>query len=259
MDNPNAPTRETVLDVKHYTDKTFKFTTTRPKSFRFRSGEFIMLGLDGEKKPLLRAYSVASPSWADEVEFYSIKVENGPLTSRLQHIKPGDEIVLGGKPVGSLVLDALLPGKRLFMFSTGTGIAPFASLVRDPETYEKFDAVILTHTCRKKKELAYGVELVENVSNDPLVGEFVGEKLTHITSVTREDYPLKHRITHLIETDRLFEIIGTGPLSPETDRAMICGSLEMTRDIAALMGQAGLKEGANSNPGSYVIEKAFVG
>ena len=161
--NPNAPTEETVLSVEHFTDRLFRFEISRPASFRFRSGEFIMIGLpktEEQRKPLMRAYSVASPAWDEKLEFYSIKVPDGPLTSRLQKIKEGDTLLLGKKPVGTLVLDALLPGKRLYMFSTGTGIAPFASLIRDPETYERYDQVILTHTCRQKAELSYGLRLV---------------------------------------------------------------------------------------------------
>ena len=258
-DNPNAPTSETVLSVKHFTDKTFSFSLTRPPSFRFRSGEFIMLGLMGEKKPILRAYSIASPSWDEKLDFYSIKVEDGPLTSKLQHIKVGDHVLLGRKPVGTLVLDALLPGKRLFMFSTGTGIAPFASLIRDPDVYENFDQVILTHTCREVAELAYGIELVEEVRNDPLVGEMVGDKLVHITSVTREDYTLKGRITTLLESGEFFEHVAGGALDPKTDRAMICGSMDMTQDTKALMEKFGFKEGSLSDPADFVIEKAFVG
>jgi len=262
-DNPNAPTSETVLAVQHFTDKTFSFSLTRPASFRFRSGEFIMLGLMGEvkgkTKPILRAYSIASPSWDEKLDFYSIKVDDGPLTSMLQHIKVGDKVLLGRKPVGTLVLDALLPGKRLFMLSTGTGIAPFASLIRDPDVYENFDQVILTHTCREVAELAYGKQLVEEVRNDPLVGEMVGDKLQHITSITREDYPLKGRITTLIETGELFEHVTGGPLDPKTDRVMICGSMGMTQDCKDLCEKHGLKEGSNSMPADFVIEKAFVG
>lgn len=257
--NPNAPTEETVLAVNHYTDKTFSFSLTRPPSFRFRSGEFIMIGLMGEKKPLLRAYSIASPSWDEKLDFYSIKVQDGPLTSRLQKIKIGDKVLLGKKPVGTLVLDALLPGKRLFMFSTGTGIAPFASLIKDPDVYENFDEVILTNTCREAGELAYGKELVETVRNDPLVGEMIGDKLKFITSTTRDEYPVSGRITTLIENGELFKLIDGAPINPETDRVMICGSMDMTLDTKTLMEKAGLKEGSNSNPADFVIEKAFVG
>jgi ferredoxin--NADP+ reductase len=258
-ENPNAPTSETVLAVKHFTDKTFSFSLTRPASFRFRSGEFVMIGLMGEKKPILRAYSIASPSWDEKLDFYSIKVADGPLTSKLQKIKEGDQVLLGRKPVGTLVLDALLPGKRLFMFSTGTGIAPFASLIRDPDVYENFDEVILTNTCREAGELAYGLELVDSVRNDPLVGEMVGDKLKFITSVTRDEHPVKGRITTLIENGELFKLIDGAPLNPKTDRVMICGSMDMTLDTKALMEKAGLKEGSNSNPADFVIEKAFVG
>ena len=258
--NPNAPTPEKVLSVHHYTDRLFKFRITRPQSFRFRSGEFVMIGLPKDDgKPLLRAYSVASPAWDEELEFFSIKVPDGPLTSRLQKIEPGDEVLLAKKPTGTLVLDALTPGKRLYMFSTGTGFAPFASLVREPETYEKFDEVILTHTCREVAELAYSIETVENLVNDPLVGEMVDGKLKHYTTCTREDYPYTGRITELIESGKLFEDLGVPPLDPAEDRAMICGSMEMIQDTAALMERAGLTEGSNAAPAEYVIEKAFAG
>jgi len=258
----NAPTEEKVLAVEHYTDRLFRFEISRPASFRFRSGEFIMIGLpktEEQRKPIMRAYSVASPSWDDKLEFYSIKVPDGPLTSRLQKIKEGDTVLLGKKPVGTLVLDALLPGKRLYMFSTGTGIAPFASLIRDPETYERYDQVILTHTCRQKAELSYGLRLVNDLKDDPLVGEMVGDKLLHVASLTREEYPLKGRITTLIESGELFKNAGTPPLNPEEDRVMICGSKDMIDDTAALVETFGLKEGSNSNPAQFVVEKSFVG
>ncbi len=260
--NPNAPTEEKVLEVEHHTDHLFSFSITRPPSFRFRSGEFVMIGLPaeaGQKRPLMRAYSIASPSWDEKIEFYSIKVPDGPLTSRLQKIKQGDKILLSKKPVGTLVLDALLPGKRLYMFSTGTGIAPFASLIRDPETYERYDEVILTHTCRQKAELSYGLRLVENCKIDPLVGEMIADKLLHITSLTREDYPLKGRITTLIETGQLFENAGVPKINPETDRVMICGSMDMINDTKAICESFGLREGSNSQPAELVVEKAFVG
>ena len=258
----NAPTEETVLSVEHFTDRLFSFAITRPQAFRFRSGEFVMIGLPKtaeQKRPVMRAYSIASPAWDDKVEFFSIKVPDGPLTSRLQTIAPGDTVLMGKKPVGTLVLDALLPGKRLWMFSTGTGIAPFASLIRDPETYERFDQVILTHTCREVAELSYGLQLIGELKEDPLVGEMIGDKLLHITSVTREDYPLKGRITHLMESGELWETVGAGPLDPEHDRVMICGSKEMIDDTAELCESFGLEEGSNSDPKQFVIEKAFVG
>jgi len=258
----NVPTEEKVLAVEHFTDRLFRFDITRPASFRFRSGEFIMIGLpktEEQKRPLMRAYSVASPAWDDKLEFYSIKVPDGPLTSRLQKIKEGDTILLGRKPVGTLVLDALLPGKRLYMFSTGTGIAPFASLIRDPETYERYEQVILTHTCRQKAELSYGLRLVNDVKDDPLVGEMIGDKLLHVASLTREDYPLKGRITTLIESGELFENAGTPRLNPAEDRVMICGSMDMINDTKALVETFGLTEGSNSNPAEFVVEKSFVG
>ncbi|MFC3303190.1 ferredoxin--NADP reductase [Parvularcula lutaonensis] len=258
--NPKLATIEKVLSVHHYTDRLFKFRITRPQSFRFRSGEFVMIGLlQDDGKPLLRAYSVASPSWDEELEFFSIKVPDGPLTSRLQKIQPGDEILLGKKPTGTLVLDALTPGKRLYMFSTGTGFAPFASLIRDPETYEKFDEVIVTHTCRQVNELAYSVEMVEGLINDPLIGEMAQGKLRHYTTCTREDHPHTGRITTLVENGQLFDDLGVPKLDPATDRAMICGSMEMIRDTAELMEKAGLTEGSNAKPAEYVIEKAFAG
>ena len=260
--NPNAPTEEKVLAVEHYTDRLFRFDITRPASFRFRSGEFIMIGLpktEDQKRPIMRAYSVASPSWDEKLEFYSIKVPDGPLTSRLQQIKEGDTVLLGRKPVGTLVLDALLPGKRLYMFSTGTGIAPFASIIRDPETYERYDEVILTHTCRQKAELSYGLRLVESLKDDPLVGEMIGDKLLHVTSLTREDYPLKGRITTLIKSGELFENAGTPKLNPAEDRVMICGSKDMIDDTAAVVETFGLTEGSNSKPAEFVVEKSFVG
>ena len=258
----NAPTEEKVLSVEHYIDRLFRFEISRPASFRFRSGEFIMIGLpktEEQRKPIMRAYSVASPSWDDKLEFYSIKVPDGPLTSRLQKIKEGDTVLLGKKPVGTLVLDALLPGKRLYMFSTGTGIAPFASLIRDPETYERYDQVILTHTCRQEAELSYGLRLVNDLKDDPLVGEMVGDKLLHVASLTREEYPLKGRITTLIKSGKLFENAGTPPLNPEEDRVMICGSKDMIDDTAALVETFGLEEGSNSKPAQFVVEKSFVG
>lgn len=258
--NPNAPTPQKVLSVKHYTDRLFGFRTERPSSFRFRSGEFVMIGLPKEDgKPLLRAYSVASPAWDDELEFYSIKVPDGPLTSRLQHIQPGDEVLLGKKPTGTLVLDALVGGKRLYMFSTGTGFAPFASLVRDPETYSRFDEIIVTHTCREVAELDYSKEIVAAAKDDPLVGEEASAQLRHFTSCTRESYPQAGRITDLIDSGELFEKLGVPALNPETDRVMICGSLEMINDTKERCLRAGLVEGSNSAPAQFVIEKAFAG
>jgi ferredoxin--NADP+ reductase len=257
---PTLPDAQTVTQVRHYTDRLFAFRVTRPASLRFRSGEFVMIGLMGDNgKPLLRAYSIASPAWDDELEFYSIKVPDGPLTSRLQHIAPGDQIILRPKPVGTLVHDALLPGKRLYFFATGTGFAPFASLLREPETYEKYDQVIVTHTCRDVAELTYSRELVAGLKDDPLIGDMVGDKLRYYPTTTREHSARMGRITTLIENGALFTDLGVPPLDPETDRAMVCGSLAFNLDIKALLEKAGLREGANSDPGAFVIEKAFVG
>ncbi|MGP1396016.1 MAG: ferredoxin--NADP reductase [Inquilinaceae bacterium] len=250
---------ETVTSVKHYTDGLFKFRITRPASFRFRSGEFVMIGLPGADKPVFRAYSMASPAWDDELEFYSIKVPDGPLTSRLQKIRAGDTILMRTKATGTLVNDALLAGKRLYMFSTGTGIAPFASLIRDPETYEKFDEVILIHTCRQVADLRYGEDLVAALMDDPLVGECAAGKLRHYTTVTREAFPRTGRITDLMASGKLFSDLGVPPISPETDRGMICGSLAMLRDTKAALEAFGLVEGANSRPATFVVERAFVG
>jgi ferredoxin--NADP+ reductase len=255
----NAPSQEEVLSVEHYTDRLFKFTCTRPQSFRFRSGEFIMIGLPGENgKPLLRAYSVASPNWDDTLEFYSIKVADGPLTSKLQKITAGDHVLLGKKPVGTLVLDALKPGKRLYMFSTGTGFAPFASLLRDPETYEKFDDVIVTHTCREVAELAYSRATVDGFLNDPDIGALGRGKLQLYQSCTRESFEHEGRTTDLIRSGQLFDDLGVPKLDPATDRAMICGSIDMTKELKSLMEDHGLREGANSDPADFVIERAFV-
>ncbi len=254
------PDAQTVTSVRHWTDRLFSFRVTRPQSLRFRSGEFVMIGLLGDTgKPLLRAYSIASPSWDEELEFYSIKVPDGPLTSRLQHIAPGDGIILRPKPVGTLVLDALLPGKRLWFLATGTGIAPFASLMRDPETYEKYDQVIMMHTCREAAELAYGRELVESLRDDPLIGEFVGDKLLYYPTTTREPSPRMGRITDNLSSGKVFADLGLTPMDTATDRAMVCGSLAFNADVKAVLESFGLREGANSEPLEYVVEKAFVG
>ena len=254
------PDAQTVTSVKHWTDRLFSFRVTRPKSLRFRSGEFVMIGLMNDTgKPLLRAYSIASPAWDDELEFYSIKVPDGPLTSRLQHIKVGDEIILRPKPVGTLVHDALLPGRRLWLLSTGTGFAPFASLLREPETYEKYDHVIMMHTCREVAELDYGKALVESLADDPLIGELVGDKLKYYPTTTREVSPLMGRITDNLLSGKVFADLYLPPMDPEEDRAMVCGSLAFNHDVKAVLEKFGLREGANSEPMEYVVEKAFVG
>ncbi|MEM9795426.1 MAG: ferredoxin--NADP reductase [Pseudomonadota bacterium] len=267
---PVLPDAQTVTQVIHWTDRLFSFRVTRPASLRFRSGEFVMIGLMGDPhpetgkvKPLLRAYSIASPSWDEELEFYSIKVQDGPLTSKLQHIQPGDQIILRPKPVGTLVHDALLPGKRLWFFATGTGFAPFASLLRDPETYERFEQVIVTHTVRDVAELEYGRRLIEELRTDEMMLELLGEenlaKLTYYPTTTREESPKMGRITHLLQDGTVFRDLGVDGISPETDRAMVCGSMGLNTDLKDILEGFGLEEGANSEPKHYVVEKAFVG
>lgn len=258
------PDAQAVTAVRHWTDSLFSFRVTRPASLRFRSGEFVMIGLLGDNgKPLLRAYSIASPNWDEELEFYSIKVPDGPLTSRLQHIQPGDQIILRPKPVGTLVLDALLPGKRLWFLATGTGIAPFASLMRDPETYDRYEQVVMMHTCRTAEELNYGRELVENLRHDPLLSELYGDdfanRLLYYPTTTREDSPLTGRITDNLTSGKVFADLGLPPIGPGTDRAMVCGSLAFNVDVKAVLEGFGLHEGANSEPREFVVEKAFVG
>ena len=256
----HLPDAARVTSVTHWTDRLFSFRVERPQSLRFRSGEFVMIGLMGDTgKPLLRAYSIASPSWDEGLEFYSIKVPDGPLTSKLQHIKVGDEIILRPKPVGTLVHDALLPGKRLWFLATGTGLAPFASLMRDPETYEKYDQVIMMHTCREVAELEYGRQLVESLSNDPLIGEMVAGKLLYYPTTTREASARMGRVTDNLSSGKVFSDLGLPAMDPATDRAMICGSLAFNVDVKAILEGFGLREGANSDPKDYVVEKAFVG
>lgn len=256
----HLPDAQIVTSVKHWTDRLFSFRVTRPQTLRFRSGEFVMIGLMGDNgKPLLRAYSIASPNWDEELEFYSIKVPDGPLTSKLQHIKVGDEIILRPKPVGTLVHDALLPGKRVWFLATGTGLAPFASLMRDPETYEKYDQVIMMHTCRTADELEYGRKLVEDLHNDELIGEMVEGKLRYYPTTTREETAQMGRITDNLLSGKVFDDLGLPRMNPAEDRAMVCGSLAFNVDVKAVLESFGLREGANSEPLEYVVEKAFVG
>lgn len=250
---------ETVVSVRHYTDRLFSFRITRPQSLRFRSGEFVMIGLPNAEKPVFRAYSVASPAWDDELEFFSIKVPDGPLTSELQKIQVGDTVLMRQKSTGTLVLDALTPAKRLFMISTGTGIAPFASLLRDPDTYEKFEQVVLTHTCRDRAELVYGQELVAGLESDPLIGGFTQGRVTLYNSTTREESVRMGRITALIGSGKFHADLGIEKLDPETDRIMICGSMHMLKDVKELAENHGFVEGSLSQPASFVVERAFVG
>ena len=266
---PTLPDAQTVTEVKHYTDRLFSLKCTRPASLRFRSGEFVMIGLMGDpdpktgrQKPLLRAYSIASPSWDEELEFYSIKVQDGPLTSKLQHIQPGDEVILRPKPVGTLVHDALLPGKRIWFFATGTGFAPFASLLREPQTYEDYDEVIITHTCREVGELTYGRNLIEALKEDELLNEVIGEgfwkKIKYYPTTTREESPKMGRITDLMRSGEAFEDLDVPVINVEEDRAMVCGNLAFNLEIKEMLEGYGLVEGANSDPQTYVVEKAFL-
>jgi ferredoxin--NADP+ reductase len=255
---------ETVTWVKHWTDQYFSFAITRPASFRFRSGEFVMIGLPSEVeggKPVLRAYSIASPHWAEELEFFSIKVADGPLTSRLQKIRPGDQILLAKKSTGTLVLDALTPGKRLFLIGTGTGLAPWLSVARDPDAYDRYEQVIITHTVRETKDLAYRDFFETELRNDELLGEMISNQFVYYPTVTREPFPQSGRVTDLARSGQLFRDLGLDRdrFDRTEDRVMLCGSMAMIKDCAALLEQHGLVEGSNAEPGDFVLERAFVG
>ncbi|WP_414643520.1 ferredoxin--NADP reductase [Brevundimonas sp.] len=252
-----------LLWTRRWTDRLFSFAVERPESFRFRSGEFVMLGLPAAEpggKPVLRAYSIASPAWADELEFFSIQVPDGPLTSRLGRLEAGDRILLGRKPTGTLVLDALRPGRRLYLIASGTGLAPWLSVLRDPETWERFEQVIVTHTVREAGDLAYRAFLEGGIHDDPLVGEAAAARLVYYPTVTRGPFARTGRITDRIADGRLFADLGLpAGFDPAGDRVMLCGSMAMIRDVAALLEAAGLVEGSNAAPGDYVLERAFVG
>ncbi|MDZ4689677.1 ferredoxin--NADP reductase [Terricaulis sp.] len=256
---PENLSAERVLEVQHYTDRLFRFTIARPASFRFRAGEFVMIGLRTADRPLMRAYSIASAPSAEALEFYSIIVPDGPLTSRLCRIKPGDEVLMARKATGTLVLDALTPAARLFLVSTGTGFAPFASILREPETYAKFKQVIVTHTCRDAAELRYSADVVNALPDDPLVGEAAAFHVMRYATCTRGSCQRRGRITDLMQSGKAFADMGIAPLSPAHDRVMICGSLGFNHDMQALLMRAGFTEGSNAAPGEFVVEKAFVG
>ncbi|MDE2145383.1 MAG: ferredoxin--NADP reductase [Burkholderiales bacterium] len=253
----SAFSEERVLTVHHWTDRLFTFTTTRDPALRFSNGHFTMIGLRVEGKPLLRAYSIVSANYEEHLEFLSIKVPDGPLTSRLQHIRVGDAVIVGRKPTGTLVVDYLLPGKRLYLLSTGTGLAPFMSIVRDPETYEKFEQIILVHGVRQVDELAYHDLLVEHLPNHEFLGELVTSKLRYYPTVTRQAYRHMGRVTELIENGQLAADLQVPALNPAEDRVMICGSPGMLRDLKALLEARGFAEGNTSIPGDFVIERAF--
>ncbi len=254
----SAYKEETVLTVKHWNEDLFSFTTTRDPSFRFKNGQFAMIGLEVDGRPLVRAYSMASANYDDTLEFFSIKVQNGPLTSRLQHIKPGDRVLVGKKPTGTLVLDNLLPGKRLYFLSTGTGLAPFLSLTRDPECYEHFEKVVVAHGCRYMSDLAYHERLSNELAEDEFLGEMVREKLVYYPTVTREPYRHHGRITDLIKNGRFFQDIGMPSFNRAEDRIMLCGSPAMLAELREMLHSKGWVEGNMGEPGEFVIEKAFV-
>ncbi|MDU0810403.1 MAG: ferredoxin--NADP reductase [Burkholderia sp.] len=249
---------EIVQSVRHWTDRLFSFTCTRAPSLRFNNGEFTMVGLEVEDRPLVRAYSIVSPNYEEYLEFLSIKVHYGPLTSRLQHVNVGDSILIGKKPTGTLVVDNLLPGKTLWMLSSGTGLAPFMSIIRDLGIYERFEWVILTHTCRIKDELAYMDYIKKDLQNHEYLGDFIKNKFFYYPTLTREEFENKGRITDLIASGKLFNDLGFPKFSPENDRVMLCGSALMLKDATKLLKQSGLVEGKNNRPGHYVIERAFV-
>ncbi|MCW8174590.1 ferredoxin--NADP reductase [Verminephrobacter aporrectodeae] len=248
---------EHVLSVHHWTDRLFSFTTTRNAALRFSNGHFTMLGLRVNGKPLLRAYSIVSPNYEEHLEFLSIKVPDGPLTSRLQHIQVGDPIVIGKKPTGTLLIDYLLPGKRLYLLATGTGVAPFLSLVRDPETYEKFGQVILVHGVRAVRELAYHDYLTQELPRHELLGDMVQRQLKYYPTVTREPFRHQGRPTSVIDNGQLARDLDLPALDPMHDRVMICGSPEMLRDLKQMVHKRGFKEGNTTRPGDFVIERAF--
>lgn len=255
---PKGYSFEEVTWVHHWTERLFSFRCTRQPSFRFTSGQFTMIGLMVEGRPLVRAYSMVSPAWEEHLEFLSIKVPDGPLTSRLQLIRPGEHVLIGQKPVGTLVPENLLPGRNLWLLATGTGIAPFLSLIRDPEVYDRYERVILAHTVREAAELAYRDLITRELPQHELLGEMVREKLIYLPAVTREDFPVRGRITTRLETGAAEREAGVAPLDPAQDRAMICGSEAMNADCKALLEARGFTEGSSSAPGTYVLEKAFV-
>ena len=255
---PKGYTAEQVTWVHHWTESLFSFRCTRNPALRFTSGQFAMIGLVVEGKPLVRAYSMVSPAWEDHLEFLSIKVPNGPLTSRLQHIAVGEHVLIGQKPVGTLVPENLLPGRNLWMLATGTGLAPFMSLLRDPEVYDRYERVIIAHTVREVAELAYRDYLTQELQEHELLGEMVREKMIYMPAVTREAFPIQGRITTRLEAGTAERDAGVAPLDPAHDRVMICGSEAMNADCKALLEARGFVEGNNSEPGSYVVEKAFV-
>jgi ferredoxin--NADP+ reductase len=247
-----------VLSVHHWTDRLFSFTTTRDASFRYQSGQFTMIGLPVDGRPLLRAYSMVSPHYEETLEFLSIKVADGPLTSRLQHVQPGEKILVGRKASGTLLLQNLLPGRVLWLLATGTGLAPFMSVIRDPDVYERFERVVLVHGCRQVAELAYEHLITHELSSNEYYGEQAARQLLYYPTVTREEFRHQGRIPTLLETGRISHDLGLPALAPEQDRFMLCGSPGMLKDTRAVLEKLGLAEGNMSHAGHYVIERAFV-
>jgi ferredoxin--NADP+ reductase len=250
--------QERVLSVHHWSDSLFSFTTTRHPTFRFSNGHFVMIGLEVEGRPLLRAFSMVSANYDEHLEFYSIKIADGALTSRLQHIAPGDEVLVGRKPTGTLVIDNLLPGRNLYLLATGTGLAPFMSIVRDPATYERFDKVIVAHGVRRVKDLGYRSNLEGRLGQHELVGEQAQKQLLYYPTVTREPFPHQGRLTSLVESGKLFSDLGLPALDPGQDRVMLCGGPSMLKDLSRLLEARGLHAGNSETPGQYLVERAFV-
>ena len=253
-----AISEETVLSVRHWNDTLFSFTTTRDRGLRFKNGHFLMIGLPVEGRPLMRAYSVASANYEDHLEFYSIKVPNGPLTSRLQHLKPGDSILVNRRPTGTLVINNVRPGKRLFLLSTGTGLAPFMSIIRDPDTYERFEKIVIAHGVRYASELGYSDFIQNELPQHEFIGEQVQTQLHYYPTVTREPFRNNGRITELLESGKLCRDLGLSDLDPAADRVMICGSPSMLGDLVTLLEARGFCEGSSHAPADYTIERAFV-
>jgi ferredoxin--NADP+ reductase len=250
--------RERVLSLHHWTERQFSFTTTRDPAFRFLNGQFTMIGIEVEGKPLLRAYSMVSANYEEQLEFLSIKVPDGPLTSRLQHIKAGDTLLVNSKAVGTLIMENLLPGKTLYLLSTGTGIAPFMSIIKDPETYERFEKVVLTHGCRVVSELAYHQLITHELPQNEFFGEQVRNQLIYYPAVTREPFRNQGRVTTLLGNGKMPADIGLPPLNIETDRVLVCGSPEMLKDSREMLHKRGFVEGHMESPGHFAIERAFV-
>jgi ferredoxin/flavodoxin---NADP+ reductase len=250
-------TKEQVTHVHHWTDRLFSIRTTRSSGFRFSNGQFVMMGLEIEGRPLLRAYSMASANYEDHLEFFSIHVENGALTSHLGKIKAGDEVLVGNKPTGTLTISNLLPGKTLWMLATGTGLAAFLGTLRDPETYERFERVILVHTCREIRDLAYRDYLTQELPQDELLGEMVSSQFTYLPTVTREPFETRGRVTDLLQSGALFDRLGRGPLNIEEDRVMLCGNVEMLDQSQKILEAQGFHHGNSGEPGHYLTERAF--